>query len=117
MSWSTRRGGTSTGRPLSSTGRLRPSLKSPGRTVPLVYVHAGLHHLEEPGAGLAEMARVAARAVSVTEPARAAVTALAVRLGLALAREEAGNRVARLLPAEVAAELRARGFRVVHADR
>ena len=87
------------------------------QTVALVYVHDGLHHLEEPGAGLAEMARVAARAVSVTEPARAAVTALAVRLGLALAREEAGNRVARLLPAEVAAELRARGFRVVHADR
>ncbi len=83
----------------------------------LVYVHDGLHHLEEPTRGLQEMARVAGRAVSVTEPARAAATALAVRLGLALEQEDAGNRVARLTPAEVADALRARGFEIVHAER
>lgn len=88
-----------------------------GRAVDLVYVHDGLHHLERPAAGLAEMARVAARAVSVTEPARAAATALAVRAGWALEREEAGNRVARLTPGQVAAFLRRRGFRPVRAQR
>lgn len=87
------------------------------RSVNLVYVHDGLHHLERPLAGLAEMARVATAAVSVTEPARAGVTAVAVRIGLALEYEEAGNRVARLTTQEIADELRARGFRVVHATR
>ena len=87
------------------------------RSVDLVYVHDGLHHLERPGDGLAEMARVASRAVSVNEPARAAATALAVRLGLALEFEEAGNRVARLAPDEIAAELRSHGFRVLRAER
>ena len=83
----------------------------------VVYVHDGLHHLERPLAALAEMARVARHAVSVTEPARAAATALAVRLGLALEREEAGNRVARLTLVEVERVLRASGFDVVHAER
>ncbi|MBA3717023.1 MAG: methyltransferase domain-containing protein [Actinobacteria bacterium] len=87
------------------------------RSFDLVYVHDGLHHLEHPEAGLAEMARVARLAVSITEPARAAATRLAVRIGLALDREEAGNRVARLDPAEVAALLRARGLDVVRAER
>lgn len=87
------------------------------RSFDLVYVHDGLHHLEHPQAGLAEMARVARRAVSITEPARAALTRLAVRAGLALDREEAGNRVARLDPGEVAAFLRGRGFDVVRAER
>jgi SAM-dependent methyltransferase len=87
------------------------------RSVDLVYVHDGLHHLATPFAGLAEMARVAGFAVSVNEPARAAVTALAIRLGLALEREPAGNRVARLRPQEVTAELGRRGFRIVHAER
>jgi SAM-dependent methyltransferase len=87
------------------------------RSFDLVYVHDGLHHLEHPEAGLAEMARVARRAVSITEPARAAVTRLAVRAGLALEREEAGNRVARLDPGELAALLSARGFSIVRAAR
>jgi ubiquinone/menaquinone biosynthesis C-methylase UbiE len=83
----------------------------------LVYVHDGLHHLARPLAGLAEMARVARKAVSVTEPARAAATAVAVRVGLALAREEAGNDVMRLTLEDVAAELRAQGFRILEAER
>ena len=86
-------------------------------SVDLVYVHDGLHHLANPLVGLREMARVARRAVSVNEPARAALTRAAVRAGLALEREEAGNRVARLDPDEVAGELRARGFRVVQSPR
>ena len=51
------------------------------------------------------------------EPARAAVTTVAVRLGLALEREEAGNRVARLPPYEVARELERAGFSVLGAAR
>ena len=87
------------------------------RSVDLVYVHDGLHHLEDPSAGIAEMARVARRAVCITEPAQATATAIGVRLGVALDREEAGNRVARLEPAAVASALHAAGFRVVRADR
>lgn len=74
------------------------------------YVHDGLHHLAEPAVGLREMARVARRAVSVNEPAEALGTALAVKLGIALAREDAGNRVARLRAESVARELAAAGF-------
>ncbi len=87
------------------------------RSVDLVYVHDGLHHLERPATGLAEMARVAARGVSVTEPARAGATRLAVKLGWALEHEEAGNRVARLTPREIEDELRAAGLRPVHRER
>jgi glycosyltransferase involved in cell wall biosynthesis/uncharacterized protein YbaR (Trm112 family)/SAM-dependent methyltransferase len=83
----------------------------------LVFVHDGLHHLERPDLGLVEMARVAGRWVSVTEPARAAVTALAVRAGLALAREQAGNPVVRLKPAEVVDSLRGSGFHPLVARR
>jgi SAM-dependent methyltransferase len=83
----------------------------------LVYVHDGLHHLGDPLAGLAEMARVARRGLSVTEPADAALTRLAVHARLALRREEAGNLVARLDLDEVASFLRERDFDVVHAER
>jgi SAM-dependent methyltransferase len=93
------------------------SLPFADRSFELVYVHDGLHHLEHPEEGLAEMARVARHAVSVTEPARASLTRLAVRAGLAAEREEAGNRVARLDPDEVAAFLRDRGFEIVRAER
>ncbi len=61
--------------------------------------------------------RVARRAVCVTEPARAAVTGLAVRLDLALEHENAGNRVARLRLGDVSLVLAANGFRVVRAER
>jgi SAM-dependent methyltransferase len=87
------------------------------RSVELAYVHDGLHHLDEPFAGLAEMARVARTAVSVTEPARAALTSAAVRLGLAQDREEAGNDVLRLRPDDIARELSRHGMRVVTAQR
>jgi SAM-dependent methyltransferase len=87
------------------------------RSVDVVYVHDGLHHLADPLVGLAEMARVAARAVSVTEPARAAVTRLAIRAGIAGEFEDAGNRVERVTVDELRAELHRRGFDVVHAER
>jgi SAM-dependent methyltransferase len=87
------------------------------RSVDLVYVHDGLHHLEDPSAGLAEMARVARRAVCINEPGLATATAIGVRLGLALEREEAGNKVARLDLGPTTAALEAAGLRVVRADR
>ncbi len=87
------------------------------RSIDVVYVHDGLHHLERPLAALGEMARVARLAVSVNEPARAALTSLAVRAGLALEVEESGNRVARLTPDEIGHGLQAAGFSVLKAER
>lgn len=86
-------------------------------SVDLVYVHDGLHHLEDPMAGIAEMVRVARRAVIISEPAVATATSIGVRLGLALDREEAGNRVARLHLGATAATLADAGYRVLKADR
>ena len=63
------------------------------------------------------MTRVAAEAISVNEPARAVATSAAVRLGLALEREEAGNLVVRMKPSEIESFLIARGFRIVCAQR
>jgi glycosyltransferase involved in cell wall biosynthesis/SAM-dependent methyltransferase/uncharacterized protein YbaR (Trm112 family) len=85
--------------------------------VDLVYVHDGLHHLADPATGLNEMTRVAAAAISVNEPARAAATGAAVRLGLALEREEAGNLVVRMKPDEIESMLISQGFRIVCAQR
>jgi SAM-dependent methyltransferase/uncharacterized protein YbaR (Trm112 family) len=76
----------------------------------VAYVHDGLHHLERPALALAEMARVSRGAVSVSEPARAFATALAMRFGLAEHREEAGNVVRRMTLAEIVSELAAHGF-------
>ena len=87
------------------------------RSFDIVYVHDGLHHLERPLAGLHEMARVARRAVSINEPARAAATRLAVHLGISYDVEDAGNRVERIDPDELAAALRADGFDVVRLER
>jgi hypothetical protein len=63
------------------------------------------------------MCRVARRAISITEPARAAVTAAAVKAGLALEEEEAGNRVERLTLAEIAHELQRHGFEIRRGER
>jgi SAM-dependent methyltransferase len=87
------------------------------RAVDLAYVHDGLHHLDHPDAALQEMARVARRWVAVTEPARATATGLAVRLGWAVDREEAGNRVVRFEPRILAQRLQTAGLRPVKADR
>jgi SAM-dependent methyltransferase/uncharacterized protein YbaR (Trm112 family) len=86
-------------------------------TFDLVLVHDGLHHLERPEAGLREMARTSRRWISVSEPARAVVTGLAIRVGFALEREEAGNRVERLEPDDVARALGTAGFQTVDAHR
>jgi ubiquinone/menaquinone biosynthesis C-methylase UbiE/uncharacterized protein YbaR (Trm112 family) len=86
-------------------------------SVDVVYVHDGLHHLERPALGLAEMARVARRAVAISEPADAFATNAAVRLGLADKQEEAGNPVRRLTLDEITSELMARGFRPIRPHR
>ncbi len=86
-------------------------------TVDTVAVHDGLHHLAAPQVGLDEMCRVARTFVSITEPARATATSLAVRVGLALDREPAGNRVARFRIADLADALQRNGFVVTSANR
>jgi ubiquinone/menaquinone biosynthesis C-methylase UbiE/uncharacterized protein YbaR (Trm112 family) len=92
-------------------------LPFPDQSVDISFVHDGLHHLERPELGLAELARIARVGISVSEPAQAALTRLAVRAGVALEEEEAGNRVARLAPQLVEAELERHGFRTVRSDR
>lgn len=78
----------------------------------IAYVHDGLHHLPDPMAGLKELARVARRALSISEPADARATRLAVRLGLAKTHEEAGNKVARLRGSDLQAVLGPAGYDV-----
>jgi SAM-dependent methyltransferase len=86
------------------------------RAADVAFVHDGLHHLDDPLVGVRELARVARTAVSVNEPAAAALTRAAVGLGLAQDQEEAGNPVRRLRPAEAAGVLEAAGF-AVRAER
>jgi ubiquinone/menaquinone biosynthesis C-methylase UbiE/uncharacterized protein YbaR (Trm112 family) len=83
----------------------------------LVFVHDGLHHLEDPMVGLREMARVARRAVSVNEPARANATRMAVNVGLSVEQEEAGNQVARMSIPEIEDVLGEAGFETTRAER
>ena len=80
------------------------------RAADVAFVHDGLHHLTDPLSGVRELARVADQAVSITEPADAVLTQVAVRLGLAANEEEAGNEVRRLRPEQVRHELEAAGF-------
>jgi SAM-dependent methyltransferase len=86
------------------------NLAFPDRSFDVVAVHDGLHHLEHPERAIREMARVARHAVLILDPARAALTRLAVRLGIAVDVEDAGNQVKRLVPENVAAILREEGF-------
>ena len=79
----------------------------------IVAVHDGLHHLDNPERAVREMARVARGGVLILDPARAALTRLAVRLGISVDVEEAGNEVKRLMPREVAEILREEGYRHV----
>lgn len=80
------------------------------RSFDVVAVHDGLHHVAQPERAIAEMARVARASVLILDPARAALTRLAVALGIAVDVEEAGNDVKRLAPREVAAVLHAEGY-------
>ena len=103
--------------PMLSVVAAAEALPLADRGVDLAYVHDGLHHLEDPFPGLDELARVAARWVSVTEPAKALATRLAVRAGVALEHEEAGNVVRRMTPAEIVDRLRTRGFSPLRSER
>ena len=87
------------------------------RSVDLVYVHDGLHHLESPEAGIREMLRTSRLAISINEPARAGATMLAARVGLSEHYEEAGNFIARVDPEALAADVSAAGFDVVKNER
>jgi SAM-dependent methyltransferase len=93
------------------------SLPLADRSVDVSFVHDGLHHLDRPDAGLAEMVRVAAGAVAVAEPARARATALAARVGLAANVEEAGNEVNRIETRVICAALERAAFSVVESSR
>jgi SAM-dependent methyltransferase len=87
------------------------------RSFDVVAVHDGLHHLQNPYQSIEAMARIARMAVMVLEPAEAALTRLAVRLGIAEDVEDAGNEVRRLVPDRVASALRAQGFSRVAWNR
>jgi ubiquinone/menaquinone biosynthesis C-methylase UbiE len=87
------------------------------RSFDIVYVHDGLHHLDAPIRGLREMLRVARFAISVNEPAHAAITRIAVKVGAADEEEEAGNAIRRLRPHLVIAEIQRAGFKVLRAER
>jgi SAM-dependent methyltransferase len=87
------------------------------RSIDLLYVHDGLHHLDSPQAGIREMLRTSRLAISINEPARARATMLAARVGLSEHYEEAGNFIARVDPEALAAEVSAAGFEVVKNER
>jgi 2-polyprenyl-3-methyl-5-hydroxy-6-metoxy-1,4-benzoquinol methylase len=83
----------------------------------VVAVHDGLHHLDDPYQAIREMTRVAREGVLILEPAQAALTRVAVRMGIAEDVEEAGNYVYRLVPDRVAECLRQAGFERVAWQR
>jgi len=87
------------------------------RSFDIVAVHDGLHHLDNPARAIREMARVARSGVLILDPAQAALTKLAVKLGIAVDVEEAGNPVKRLAPKAVAAILRREGFERIAVRR
>jgi len=80
-------------------------------------VHDGLHHLPLPHLGIREMCRVSSKGVLVIEPANAVVTRLAVKLGLSIDVEEAGNYVYRLSRAELHSLFESLGFTMASFKR
>jgi 2-polyprenyl-3-methyl-5-hydroxy-6-metoxy-1,4-benzoquinol methylase len=76
----------------------------------IVAVHDGLHHLENPKRAIHQMARVARCGVMILDPAQAILTTLAVRLGIAVEVEDAGNVVKRLDPKALTTILGEQGF-------
>ncbi len=58
-------------------------LAFPDRSFDIVAVHDGLHHLENPEQAIREMGRIAREGVLIMDPANAALTRVAVRLGIA----------------------------------
>jgi len=92
-------------------------LPFPDRSYDLVAVHDGLHHLEHPKQAVREMARIARQAVLIMDPADAALTAAAVKLGIAQRFEEAGNEVKRLEPFVLEEILRHCGLRTIRWRR
>lgn len=87
------------------------------RSMDLVFVHDGLHHLPQPEAGVQEMLRVARRAVAITEPTPSLATALAIRAGIAERVEEAGNTVRRLPLTDLSELATTAGFDILRASR
>lgn len=83
----------------------------------VVAVHDGLHHVTNPERAINEMARVARCGVLILEPARAALTRLAVWAGIAVDVEDAGNEVKRMVPARTAAILRSHGYHELRWER
>jgi SAM-dependent methyltransferase len=86
-------------------------LPFPDGAFDIVAVHDGLHHLPNPHLAIAEMVRVAKKAIVVIEPARSWLTRRAVDLKLALDYEEAGNYVYRLRETDVFDIARKGGFK------
>jgi len=93
------------------------NLAFPDHSFDIVAVHDGLHHLRNPERAIREMTRVANKAVLIMDPARAALTTLAVKLGIAEEVEDAGNEVKRLDPQDVAKIVKAGGFEDVRWQR
>lgn len=85
--------------------------------VALGFVHDGLHHLPEPHRALRELVRVSRRGIVLTEPANAAVTRLAVKLGVSEEYEEAGNYVYRLSKPELVSLFHSLGVRALTIRR
>jgi ubiquinone/menaquinone biosynthesis C-methylase UbiE len=105
------------GFPLTSVVADVEALPFRDQSFDLVFVHDGLHHLEQPEKGILEMARVARRAVSINEPVAAGITHGAIRLSIAEEVEEAGNVVQRIEPSKAASTLSSAGFRIVSSKR
>jgi SAM-dependent methyltransferase/DNA-directed RNA polymerase subunit RPC12/RpoP len=87
------------------------------RSMDLVYVHDGLHHLPDPGAGVREMLRVARVAIAITEPTPSLMTQMAVRARVADDVEEAGNLVKRVPLSEFEELARDAGFTIARSRK